>query len=806
MAMHFLTPRRRFIKTMALASASVPIGLRQALGAPAEQAAVPQVQNALFGIHFSPATGKLSAWRKGVPFLANAVSRAVTDTGPRSTADADYKREVTVKPAGGTLGAGKQFVARCADGRKQLDFEIRATLFDAHDALALEVICHNVSRQTIVLPSLEPLRAVREEDAACVWPGVTRVLTNGQMYYDAGRVREAKAGESIKSWWNVALYAGDATEGLVVGYLENNSSQGLITAGFEKTEAPASQREGISLVAESTYEREFLLKPGASVSSDRVVFQFGPDAFTALEGYAQAIGNVHQVRLNPPINGWCSWFSFFGAISEAEVIRQAEFAVRHLKPFGFEYMQVDDGFYRAFGDWEGNSRFPHGMKWLAGRIRSLGLKPGIWLAPYVIAEGTEIQRKHQDWLIHRPDGRLKQIGPGLVEGSPEAERQTPKLYALDISNPGAADWLRKLFATVANDWGYDFIKIDFVEWTLLAAERYYDPTVAKAALYRRGCEIMREAMGPRRHLLDCGPGPVSVGLIDSMRIELDQPPVTWQQYFLHPASTAPAAAKRYYYHNRAWINDADHVVLSNLTVSQAQAAATIVALSGGNMISGDRMTDLDVPRLDILKKAFPSFGEAARPIDLFERDRPEIFALRVKKTFGEWLVLGIFNGDEKAPVEKVIPVSRLGLAPGRTYVAFDFWKQKFFGELNEQISMRLEPASVVLLAIHERRGMPQLLSTDRHVTQGGVELESMEWNAHMTTLSGVSLGPPRSEHNVFLYLPDKHPWVQADPFLFYDFPGYTLKVMEENILRVRVRFDQTGRVPWEVNTRKFFGG
>ena len=487
------------------------------------------------------------------------------------------------------------------------------------------------------------------------------------------------------------------------------------------------------------------------------------------------------------------------------MLRQAEFAARHLKPFGFEYMQVDDGFYRAFGDWEGNDRFPHGMKWLAERIRSLGLKPGIWLAPYVITEGTDIHRNHRDWLVHHPDGRLKQIGPGLVEGSKEAEQQTPKLYALDITNPGAADWLRQLFDTVANNWGYDFIKIDFVEWSLLAADRYHDPAVTKAAIYRRGFEIMRQAIGPHRHLLDCGPGPVTVGLIDSMRIELDQPPVTWKQYFLHSASTAPAAAKRYYYHNRAWINDADHVVLSNLTVPQAQAAATIVGLSGGNMISGDRMTDLDVPRLEILKKVFPSFGEAARPIDLFERDRPEIFALRVKRKFGEWLVLGLFNADEKAPAEKVISLDRLGLDASKTYVAFDFWKQKFFGELRGQLSVRLEPASVVLLAIHERRGVAQLISTDRHVTQGGVELESVEWNAATTTLSGVSLGPSGTEHSVYLYLPQKHPWVQADPFLFYDFPGYTLKVMEENILRVRVRFDKTDRVPWEVKMGKFFG-
>jgi hypothetical protein len=63
--MHFLTHRRRFIKTMALASASVPIGLRHAVGAPAAQLPAWQLQSPGFGVQFSQAFGKLSAWRKG---------------------------------------------------------------------------------------------------------------------------------------------------------------------------------------------------------------------------------------------------------------------------------------------------------------------------------------------------------------------------------------------------------------------------------------------------------------------------------------------------------------------------------------------------------------------------------------------------------------------------------------------------------------------------------------------------------------------------------------------------------------------
>ncbi|HOX58905.1 MAG TPA: alpha-galactosidase [Candidatus Paceibacterota bacterium] len=742
--------------------------------------------------------------RRGTLVLSNAVSRAVTAAGARSTSAPDYQRTFEVKPLADALGVGRQLIARFSDAKRQLDFELRAALYDGRDAVVLETICRNVSRSPITLQCLEPLRAVAEESAACFWPGTTRILTNGQMYYDAGRLSEAKAGENIRSWWDVALHAGEKSDGLVIGYLENKSSLGRITAGLGKAESGIARGDRFSLVAESAYGRGFVLEPGSSVSSDRLVLYFAPTTFTALESYAQAIGEVHRAKPNPPINGWCSWFSFFGAITEAEVLRQAEFAARQLKPFGCEYMQVDDGFYRAFGDWEGNDRFPHGMRWLAEQIRRLGLKPGIWLAPYVITEGTDIHRNHAEWLVHHPDGRLRQIAPGLVEGPKEPQRQTPKLYALDISHPGAADWLHKLFDTVANDWGYDFIKVDFVEWSLLAAERYFDPTVTKAALYRRGAEIMRRAMGPHRHLLDCGPGPVTVGLLDSMRIELDQPPVTWQQYFLHPASTAPAAAKRYYFHNRTWINDADHVVLANLTMLQAQAAATIVGLSGGNMISGDRMSDLDATRLEILKKVFPSCGEAARPIDLFERDRPEVFALRVRRKFGEWLVLGIFNGDEQSPVEKTIALDRLGLDSGKTYVAFDFWRQKFFGEIRGQFTARLEPASVTLLAIHERSGVPQLIATDRHISQGGLELESVTWDTATATLGGMSLGPANTKHNVYLYLPEQHPWAQGDPFMFYDFPGYTLKVTEEHIMRVHVRLGPGGRVPWSINFKEFF--
>ena len=34
----------------------------------------------------------------------------------------------------------------------------------------------------------------------------------------------------------------------------------------------------------------------------------------------------------------------------------AEFVAKELQPYGMEWIQIDDGYYRAFGDWEGNER------------------------------------------------------------------------------------------------------------------------------------------------------------------------------------------------------------------------------------------------------------------------------------------------------------------------------------------------------------------------------------------------------------------------------------------------------------------
>ena len=217
------------------------------------------------------------------------------------------------------------------------------------------------------------------------------------------------------------------------------------------------------------------------------------------------------------------------------------------------------------------------------------------------------------------------------------------------------------------------------------------------------------------------------------------------------------------------------------------------------------LPDLDAIRLEILKRIYPAAGDGARPVDLFDTDRHEVFALKIQKPFGEWTVVGIFNISEKEAAERVLPLERLWLDPQKRYVAYDFWNERLHGEVERSLRVRVPPASVVLLALHQKRGIPQVISTDRHVLQGAVELENVRWSPDTRTLEGVSLGPVGTAHNVAVYVPEPHPWIQGGPFLFHDFPGYTLKMMDDHLLRVRVRFDHGGRVEWRIAFDDFFG-
>jgi alpha-galactosidase len=230
------------------------------------------------------------------------------------------------------------------------------------------------------------------------------------------------------------------------------------------------------------------------------------DETTVFSKYTNELGKRFGTKTRKPApRVWCSWYSLYTAIDE-KILSNAFNGLRDLP---FDVLQIDDGWQIKIGDWEANSKFPLGMKEVAGRIKSTGRQAGLWLAPLIAVKSSKLFWNHPDWFLHDKHGQL--ASAGFNWGEP--------LYALDTTHPAALEWLAQLMKKVRT-WGFNYLKLDFLYAGALPGKRRQE--MPREAAYRNGLQVMREAMGADVFFLTCG-APIlpSLGLCDAMRISTD---------------------------------------------------------------------------------------------------------------------------------------------------------------------------------------------------------------------------------------------------------------------------------------------
>ena len=165
--------------------------------------------------------------------------------------------------------------------------------------------------------------------------------------------------------------------------------------------------------------------------------------------------------------------------------------------------------------------------------------------------------------------------------------------------------------------------------------------------------------------------------------------------------TGPRIASRHYHLNgRVWYNDPDVVyVRPSLSLDQARANASWVAITGQLFLVSDDFTQLKRDRLEVLKRVMPAHGWPARPVDLLETETPRIWLVTDNRGGQRRDVIGLFNWDDKRSWEVNYPLDRIGLPEARRFVAFDFWGNRLLPPIEGQLKLTLPPASCMILAV-----------------------------------------------------------------------------------------------------------
>jgi hypothetical protein len=173
------------------------------------------------------------------------------------------------------------------------------------------------------------------------------------------------------------------------------------------------------------------------------------DLEESLNTAAAIIGKAMKARqVMPPAYFWCSWYYSYQNFDQAQLEENLEGMRKTGLINELQYVQIDAGYFSSPGDWLiFNERYPKGLKGAFDTIKSFGLRPGIWVAPFMVGNRSELYKKHPDWLLRQSDGSFLCPWQWYNEPKPWGY-QDEEYYVLDTSHPEAMEYLGSVFRTL----------------------------------------------------------------------------------------------------------------------------------------------------------------------------------------------------------------------------------------------------------------------------------------------------------------------------------------------------------------------
>lgn len=496
------------------------------------------------------------------------------------------------------------------------------------------------------------------------------------------------------------LYNRQSGESLFVGALTSDRFMTILRLHLGSSAAPRITSWEVESTGTTELEEENSLQnspgedrvalrlpvaAGGTLSSERLLLSIDTDYHRQLETYGSVIHTIHHARSAPPLMGWWSWTAFYFGLNEGAARTNARWESEHLLGFGYNVFHIDEGYQYARGEYTtpNAALFPDGLTPLEYDVRGLGLVPGIWTAPFEASERSWVYQHHPDWLIKNAKGKPIPAG-SVVDGK-------DTLYMLDVTNPGAAEYLRQTYAKLVHEWGIHYIKLDFMDDSAIEGYYYKAHTTAMEA-QRIGLGIIRTAVGDDVYLDKDGSVMLNpVGYVDYGRISQDT-----GHTFDATKEAEPGIAARYYMNRNYFVADPDAFAVSTQTIAdqswheghkpatlaEARAAIALAAVTAGMFEIGDNLPTLEheADRLALIENqdliAMVRLGRSSKPLDLMEyREQdvqPTTFFLQESPRQS---ILTVFNWTNDA-VEQTIQLARLGLKQDGHYDISDVLEKK----------------------------------------------------------------------------------------------------------------------------------
>lgn len=495
--------------------------------------------------------------------------------------------------------------------------------------------------------------------------------------------------------------------------------------------------------------------------------------FAALEDYGRRVAAAQKVRLNmydfPTVCLWYAENSHYGKSQAENTTLGAVNEMKHIVKRGFlKYSRaavrlVPDSYHpnNQQGWWDDRH-------WQQEVVKHNGSKNGRYVKPYETSKkwGGAVTKlggipltyfqtayRSEDYAQAFPGHMLfnKTYAWKGDAHDPKSEvfttwnktwtRNGRVVWGYDYTDPAFLEHLRQVYANLKAG-GIKGLMFDYPASGWARAGGMEDAYSTTAAAYRNIFRMPHEGLGPESYVhernMERGTD-ISVGLVASMRTENDTD--------RFDATTATRCGMRWYKNRVLYNQDTDSKNLVRLQDNrdQVRAVLTMAYVTTGRLLLANSFSQFSSETFHDLTRTFPyhTTPKSARPVDAFVSPVPTVYDYPISP---RWHQVTFFNpsADEARKVGIDLagePVTgALGLDANKAYHVYDFWNDRYVGKLSGQarLEQQLRPGEARMMAVRRALEQPQVLSTNRHVMQGYLDVIQTEWLPGRRVLTGIS--------------------------------------------------------------------
>lgn len=333
------------------------------------------------------------------------------------------------------------------------------------------------------------------------------------------------------------------------------------------------------------------------------------------------------------VRGFCSWYDRFNHIDQDYIAaRLNEMAMS--KSANENVFQIDDGYQKTIGDWNIPAEgFKDGIESSVLKIVDRRVTPGIWIAPFVAMEFSELVKDHPEFLVRDENGSPVVCGDFAHWGG--------KFLALETEHEGVRSYLESVIDRFAKA-GVKLIKADF----LYASSMIPRFGKTRAELGSRAHQWFSDICYIRGiQLLSCGSQfSTALGRCDYLRVGPDFSPHWHDVKEGHASREKPSVPQgvvntltRYHLDGHFVKNDPDVVLFrkenTTLTLGEKKTLGRINGTFGSLVFCSDAISEYTSEETNIAQE-FEQTKKAGSPVSLHRvsTKKGQSYLLKTKDT------------------------------------------------------------------------------------------------------------------------------------------------------------------------------